>query len=115
MKEDDDPLADVGRRAELDGRIAAVADARNPYWAAVKVMTAAGEYLVTSVTASRLYQVWASLTDRYELHPEDRPDALREMHRAANEWLAARDSSAAREAYLDHWQYEVLGYKRTAS
>jgi hypothetical protein len=112
MKIGDDPLEDLDGRAELDGRIAAVATARNPYWPALQVMGGAVDYLVSSVIASRLYQVWGALTDRYELQPEGRSETLSEMKRAANEWLAARHSRTAREAYLDHWQYEVLGCPR---
>ncbi len=38
--------------------------------------------------------------------------AVAAMQRAASEWPAARDNPAAREQYLDHWQYDVLGYER---
>jgi hypothetical protein len=97
---------------ELDQRIAAVATAGNPYEAAVAVTNCAGEDLVASATASRLYRVWAALQDRFELKAEDRAEALAAMRRAASEWLVARNDPIAREAYLDRWLYEVLGYER---
>jgi hypothetical protein len=97
---------------ELDLRIATVATADDPYQAALKVTGCAVDYLVTSVVASRLYQVWAALQDWLELKAGEEADALAAMRRAASEWLVAKDDRAAREAYLDHWQYTVLGYER---
>ena len=97
---------------ELDQRIAAVASAANPYEAALNVSGCAADYLVSSVTASRLYQIWAALQDWFELKPGEQADALAAMRRAASEWLPARDDPIACQAYLDHWQYDVLGYKR---
>ena len=94
---------------QLDERIAAVAQGTDPYSAALAVMGCAVNRLDASVVASRVYQVWAALTDRYELRPEARPEAISDMKRAANEWLAASGDPSTREAYLDHWQYEVLG------
>jgi hypothetical protein len=99
---------------ELDERVASVANARNPYEAALKVMSCAVDHVLTSVVASRLYQVWAALTDWLELTPGDHSEALAAMRHASLEWHAVRNNPAAREAYLDHWQYTVLGYERPA-
>jgi len=49
-------------------------------------MGRAADYLTTSVIASRLYQVWGDLTDRFELKPEERAEALDAMKQAAGEW-----------------------------
>ena len=97
---------------ELDRRIAAVATARNPYEAALEVTNCAVDQLAASETASRLYQVWSVLQDWLELKPGEETEALAAMRRAATEWLAAGDDPLAREAYLDHWQYDVLGCER---
>ncbi len=96
----------------LDRAIGAVATAKDPYEAAVSVSGVAGEHLVTSVVASRLYQIWRELEDRWELKPDERAEALALMRRAATEWLAVKDHATPRSSYLDHWQYEVCGYKR---
>jgi hypothetical protein len=97
---------------ELDERVAAVASADDPYRAAMKVMGCAGKYLTTSIVASRLYQIWAALTDWFDLKPEERAQALAEMRRASGEWVSVKDDQAGRETYLDDWQYDVLGYAR---
>jgi hypothetical protein len=97
---------------ELDRRVAAVATAPDPYEAALEVTNCAVDHLVTSLVASRLYQIWAALQDRFEQREGEAPEALAAMRRAAAEWRAAKDDAAAREAYLDHWQYGVLGYDR---
>jgi hypothetical protein len=102
-----------GRRPEeLDRRIAAVPAARNPYQAALEVTSCAADLLVSSAVASRLYQLWSALQDWFELKPGEEAEAVAAMRRAATEWLAARDDLMAREAYLDRWQYDVLGYER---
>jgi len=98
--------------AELDDRIVAVATADEPYWVACEVQGYAVDYLTESIVASRLYQIWAALTDRYELRPAERDDACAEMRRAAHGWSAVKDEPGEREAYLDHWQYDILGYER---
>jgi hypothetical protein len=64
---------------ELDERIAAVATADNSYEAGLQVMGCAVDYLTTPVIASRLYQVWGDLTDRFELKPDERTEALDAM------------------------------------
>lgn len=97
---------------ELDNRIAAVGSADAPYEAALRVSGCAVDHIVESVVASRIYQIWAELQDRYELKPAERAEAIDAMRRAAQEWASAKDDVATREAYLDHWQYEVCGYAR---
>jgi hypothetical protein len=97
---------------ELDRRIAAVVTAKDPYQAALKVTSSATDFLVTSVVTSRLYQIWAALQDRIELKLDEEPEGVTAIRRAASEWLAAKDDSATRETYLNHWQYDVLGYRR---
>ena len=96
----------------LDSCIAAVVTAGNPYDAALDVTGFAVDFLVVSVVASRLYQIWAALQDRIELNRVETAEGLSAMRRAAGEWLAAKDDQAAREAYLDRWQYDILGYRR---
>jgi hypothetical protein len=108
-------VADVDQRdwpATLDEVIGAVATASDTYWAAVEAKARAGDHLETSVVSCRLYLVWAALTDRYELKPNERPDALDQMRQASREWIAAVDNPETRDDYLDHWQYTVLGYER---
>jgi hypothetical protein len=105
----------VGQRdwpKQLDDRIAAVAAASNPYEESSFVLGCAVDYLLTSITASRLYQVWAALQDWFDLNVAERPEALAAMRRAASEWVAVKDDPLSRDTYLDHWQYDVLGYKR---
>jgi hypothetical protein len=89
-----------------------VATAREPYEAALEVMGCAVDYLTESTVASRLYQIWAALTDRFDLRPTERDDACAEMRSAAAGWLAAKDEPGRRDAYLDHWQYDILSYRR---
>jgi hypothetical protein len=89
-----------------------VATAGEPYEVACEVMGCAVNYLTESMVACRLYQIWAALTDRFDLRPTERDDARAEMRSAAAGWSAAKDESGERDAYLDHWQYDILGYKR---
>ena len=77
--------------SQLDDLIAAVATASNPYEASSFVLGCAVDYLVTSLTASRLYQVWAALHDWFDLNAAERPDALAAMRQAAGEWVAVKD------------------------
>jgi len=96
----------------VDGLIELLTAADEPYWLAVNVMGAARDALVTSLTACHHYRIWAALTDRYELKPDERPEAVAQMQRAALEWLAASDDAAARERYFDKWLFDVLGFER---
>jgi hypothetical protein len=52
---------------ELDRRTAAVATSDDPYAGALEVTNCVADHLVTSVIASRLYQVWTALQERLEL------------------------------------------------
>lgn len=97
---------------DLNRRIAAVATAVNPYEAALDVTGGTVDHLATSVLASRVYQLWAALQDKFEPEAVAEADALAEMRLAASEWLVVLDDPTARAAYLDHWQYDVLGYER---
>jgi len=57
-----------------------------------------------SVRASRVYELWAGLTDRYELAPdEERRETEALMRRAASGWLAVNQDSVAPDTYLDRW------------
>lgn len=38
--------------------------------------------------------------------------ALSAMQQASAEWLTGKNDPGARVAYLDHWEYDALGYKR---
>jgi hypothetical protein len=68
--------------------------------------------MVTSVEVTHGYLIWAALTDRWELKPEERAEAAVEMRQAATEWLPVKDGSTSRETYLDRWMYEICGYER---
>jgi hypothetical protein len=96
----------------VDGRIAEVLTADEPYWAAVAVADAASESLVTSNQASHHYRIWMALTDRYELKPDERREAVADMQRAATEWIAANADDAARARWFDQWLYRELGFNR---
>jgi hypothetical protein len=61
----------------VDALIESLPAADEPYWVGVDVMGAASDALVTSLTASHHYRVWAALTDRYELKPHERAEARR--------------------------------------
>ena len=94
----------------IDELVATVSNADEPYWVAVEIMGVAGEALVTSVVACHHYRMWAALTDRYELEPDERPDAVADIRRAAMEWLVVKDDPAGRDCYFVRWLYDVLGY-----
>jgi hypothetical protein len=96
----------------LDELMVQVASADEPYGLGGEVCGCVLSAVASSVDASRVYQVWAELTDRYELRPDERGETEELMRRAAREWLAASHEEAARERYLDHWLYDVCGYQR---
>jgi hypothetical protein len=94
---------------EIDGLMADIVDADNPYPVALQAMGAAmsrGSDLLGGV-----YLIWGSLTDRVELHPEDTDKYHKLMRQAAEEWLDLEDDDARRE-WIDHWVYDVCGYAR---
>jgi hypothetical protein len=93
--------ADTLRR--VDALIELLPASDEPYWVAVDVMGAASGALVTSLTASHHYRIWAGLTDRYELKPDERPETVAEMLQAASEWLTVKDDAGARRSYFDKW------------
>lgn len=99
--------------AETLARVGALVEtlltADEPYWMAVDVMSAAGDALVTSLTACALYQLWSGLTDWYELKPDDRAAAVAAMRRAAREWPGIKDAPAARDAYFESWSEVISG------
>ena len=86
--------------------------ADEPYRVAVEVSNAASEALLTSLTACQHYRTWAALEDWDELTPDERPEAVAAMRRAATQWLIVKEDAAARERYFDDWLYDVLGYRR---
>lgn len=96
----------------VDDLIETLPEADDPYWVAIEVMGAASEALVTSRTAVHQYRLWAALTDRYELRPNERREAVADMRRAALEWLEVKDDPDARARYFETWLYDVLGYER---
>jgi hypothetical protein len=62
-----------------------------------------------------LWLIWGNLTDRVdgprgaEPGAEDAASAV--MVQAATEWLSASSDEALRRQYLQHWVYDVCGYK----
>jgi hypothetical protein len=96
----------------LDALMEQIASAAEPYRIAARVGGCVLDAIVDSVPAEYVYLVWVGLTDRWELKPDQRVEAEKEMRRAASEWLAAMHDDAARDRHLDHWMFEVLGYKR---
>ena len=111
MAEELDP--ETHRR--LNALMAKIASAREPYWLGIEVSGCLYDAIVTSADASRVYQVWGELTDRYELRPEERAETDALMRRAANEWLSVESNAAARDEYLDRWQYDICGHERPAT
>lgn len=98
------------RRA--DALVATLPAASEPYWVATEIMAAVSGALITSLTACHLYRMWAALTDWYELKPDERPEAVATMRRAATEWLEVKDDPAVRGEYFDRWLHDELGYSR---
>lgn len=87
----------------LDELMVQIASAGEPYAIATEVGGCVLDAITESVAASRVYQVWAKLTDRYELRPDERGETEAVMREAAREWLAVKHDDAARDRYLDHW------------
>ena len=96
----------------VDSLMVRIADAEEPYLLGTEVGGCVMDEIVKSVVASRVYRLWGSLTDMYELRPEERREAEALMRRAATEWLAVRDDDAARDKYFDRWLYNVCGHDR---
>lgn len=63
-----------------------------------------------------LYLIWGALTDAMDApgrgSPEQDAEAVRDMKRAAAEWLAVIETPADRAAYCDRWVHEECGYER---
>jgi hypothetical protein len=63
-----------------------------------------------------LYLIWGALTDAMDAPgrglPEQDAEAVRDMKRAAGEWLSVVDSPADRTAYCDRWVHQECGYER---
>ena len=97
----------------IDALVESLPAADEPYWVAVEIMGVASEALVTSIRACQHYEIWAALTDRYELKSDERPQAVAAIRRAAAEWLGVKDDPVASDEYFDQWLYEILGYRRT--
>jgi hypothetical protein len=96
----------------LNGAIAAVVHADEPYWAAVEVNGLASSFMTEFGLGYRLSCMWSELTDWYELKPEERSEAVAAMRRAAGEWSDIAAGDAGRDAYLDRWMFDFLGLDR---
>jgi hypothetical protein len=60
-----------------------------------------------------LYMLWAAFSDWVEGKPDESELAVRDMRRAAVEWLRVCDADEAQwRAYFDPWLYEEMGYRR---
>ncbi len=63
-----------------------------------------------------LYLVWGALTDAMDApgrgSPEQDAAAVRDMKRAAAEWLTVVNAPDGRAAYCDRWVHEECGYER---
>jgi hypothetical protein len=68
---------------------------------------------------SRLYLIWGALTDAMDApgrgSPEQDVAAVRDMKRAAAEWLAVVGEPEPRSAYLDRWVHDECGYERKST
>ena len=97
-------------------RIAACRDDEQAYWLGSDVSSrdclGSSDAMVASTDVTHGYLIWAALTDRWELKPDERAEAASAMRDAASEWLTVKDNAAARHAYLDRWMYEICGYER---
>ena len=69
----------------LDQLMAQIAHAKEPYTLGTQVGECVLDAITESVIASRTYQLWAGLTDRYELRPGERGETEVLMRRAASE------------------------------
>jgi uncharacterized membrane protein len=98
---------------DLHTAIAAVSRAQDPYWAAVELHGVCAGLMESFGVAYRLYWLWATLTDRYELRPDQRPAVEATMVRAADEWFLVEADREARDAYLERWLFNELGLTRT--
>jgi hypothetical protein len=105
-----EPNADEILR-RIDSLISQVRESEDPYPIACDVADAASRLLVTDLIACGVHMVWSALNDRWELKEDERADAESMMRRAAAEWLST-DGDDARLTLLDHWQFDILGYKR---
>lgn len=66
-----------------------------------------------SETMHPFWLIWGALTDWVEIRPSDESEAEEAMLRASREWLNLNPSDeAGRNAYLDRWVYDELGYER---
>ena len=98
---------------ELGAAIAAVGGADEPYWAAEDVRALASSSMTEFGVSYRVWWMWSALADWYELNPQQRPEALAAMRRAADEWIDVAADENARDAYLQRWMFDVLGLDRS--
>lgn len=87
--------------------IARLQESEQPGRLASEVMGALVDSLTVSVVASRLYMIWARLSDFYDLRPDQRANAVRLILGAAGEWLQVAQEQAGCDAYLTHWDAEL--------
>jgi hypothetical protein len=107
-----DEPQDAGMWERLDALMVEIAAATKPSPIASEVGGCVLDAITESVPAEYVYLIWAGLTDHWELKPDERTEVEALMRRAATEWLAVAHDDAARDRYLDHWMFEVLGYER---
>lgn len=98
-----DESRDMEMWARLDELVAKVGWAREPYGLGLQVMSCAIDAAAESGDASRVYELWGGLTDRYELRPGDRGHTEDLMRIAASEWSAVRNGDEPVHTYLERW------------
>jgi hypothetical protein len=101
-------------------QVAACPDDEQTYWLGTEVSgrncLGSSDAMVASVDVTHGYLIWAALTDRWELKPDETAEAASAMREAAREWFADKDDPAAGHAYLDRdvrslWLSESLAYE----
>ena len=108
----DDEIANAEREidAQLRGLVAGEVDAYSAGWNVWK--TAFSHAAESPERMWKLWLIWGALTDRVEVRPEEKAEAVVVMRRAASEWLALDGDPRSRKAYLDRWVFELTGPAR---
>ena len=92
---------------DIAARLLRESDAEEVYWRGTDLSDLFSNHMVEDYSAGGLYVVWASLTDIWELHLDQRPEAVRLMNDAAREFLAIDDFSVEVGSYITRWEKQL--------
>jgi uncharacterized protein YuzE len=70
--------------------------------------------LDVSLVASRLYVLWAKLSDFHDLRPDQRAAAVRLIRHAAREWSQVAGDQVGCDEYLTQWNAELDRAQKSA-